>query len=94
MTIGLGTLIAALGTVAGIVFGYLGQQRAMKKEVREDTAGSAELRTNLEYIRRGVDDIRIDLKAQENRVGELSERVIRVEESSKQAHKRLDNIER
>lgn len=83
MTIGLGTLIAVLGTVAGIAFGYLGQQRAVKKEVREDTAGNTELRTNLEYIRRGVDDIRIDLKAQENRVGELSERVIRVEEQIK-----------
>ena len=98
MTIELGTLIAVLGTVLGIVFGYLGYQRATKKEVKEevkeDTAGNTELRTNLEYIRRGVDDIRIDLKAQENRVGELSERVIRIEESSKQAHKRLDSLER
>jgi len=94
MNVELGVLIAVIGTLAGIWFGYSGSQRASKNEVKEDTADHTELKTNVEYIKRGVDDIRIDLKAQENKVGELAERVIRVEESSKQAHKRLDTIER
>ncbi len=41
-----------------------------------------------------LDDIRIDLKASEKQMIALGERVTRVEESSKQAHKRLDNLEK
>lgn len=46
------------------------------------------------YIRKGVDDIRIDLKANERQMIVLGERITRVEESSKQAHKRLDALEK
>jgi len=52
------------------------------------------MRAELGYIRKGVDDIRIDLKANEKQMQRLSERVTRVEESSKQAHKRIDNLEK
>lgn len=93
MTIELGTLIAILGTISGIVFGYVGHQRAGKKEVQSDTKDHTELKTNLDYIRRGVDDIRIDLKAQENKVSDLAGAVIRVEEIAKSAHKRIDGVE-
>lgn len=97
MTIELGTLIAVLGTISGIVFGYMGHRRADKKEVQREvqseTKDHTELKTNLEYIRRGVDDIRIDLKAQESKVSDLAGAVIRVEEIAKSAHKRIDSIE-
>ncbi|MEB8733205.1 hypothetical protein P4G91_19410, partial [Bacillus cereus] len=55
---------------------------------------SAEVKAELGYIRKGVDDIRIDLKASEKQMVALGERVTRVEESTKQAHKRLDTIEK
>ncbi|EKS8367521.1 hypothetical protein QC457_006355, partial [Bacillus cereus] len=51
-------------------------------------------KAELGYIRKGVDDIRIDLKASEKQMVALGERVTRVEESTKQAHKRLDTIEK
>ncbi|HWO95149.1 MAG TPA: hypothetical protein VNM45_02100 [Bacillus sp. (in: firmicutes)] len=47
----------------------------------------------MDTINAGGESIRIDIKANEKRVSELSERLIRVEESSKQAHKRLDKYE-
>lgn len=90
MNVELGTLIAILGTTAGIWFGYSSKQRASKDDVKSDASDHIELKTNVEYIRRGVDDIRLDFKAQERTVKDLSDRVIRVEESAKQAHKRLD----
>jgi len=37
-----------------------------------------------------VENIRIDLKANERQIGALGERVTRVEESSKQAYKIID----
>jgi hypothetical protein len=41
-----------------------------------------------------VDDIRIDLRANEKQMIQQGERLTRVEESTKQAHKRLDTIEK
>lgn len=38
--------------------------------------------------------IRVDLRGVRQDIGELTERVTRVEESAKQAHKRLDGLER
>ncbi|MGE6576253.1 hypothetical protein ACQKFM_15155 [Paenibacillus xylanexedens] len=50
-------------------------------------------RADVDYIKRGVDDIRLEQRVQAQRVDALSERVTRVEESAKQAHKRIDRKE-
>lgn len=83
-------LICAIG---GLLIGFLTFNRSRDKDVKTDASESAVIRTKLDNISSGIDSIRIDIKANERRVSELSERVIRVEESSKQAHKRLDAIE-
>ncbi|MFD2657687.1 hypothetical protein [Gracilibacillus thailandensis] len=81
-------LIAALG----VLIAYLTYQSKRNTSTKNDTKESAELKAGLDYISKGVDAIRIDLKANEKQINHLSERVTRVEESSKQAHKRIDNI--
>jgi len=97
MTIELGTFIGLMGVLAGILFSYISFQRAGRKEVKEDTKedtkSHTELKTKLDYIGRGIDEIRIDMKAQENRVTDLAGAVIRVEEIAKSAHKRIDTME-
>jgi septal ring factor EnvC (AmiA/AmiB activator) len=90
MTIEAGIVIA----VAGLLLSYLSYQLARTKEVKTDTQESAELKAELGYIRKGVDDIRIDLKANEKNIAHLTERVTRVEESAKSAHRRLDILEK
>ncbi|MDA2639021.1 hypothetical protein PDQ79_31980 [Bacillus cereus] len=80
MSIEIGVLIGAL-SLAISYFGY-----ALNK--------SKSIKAELGYIRKGVDDIRIDLKASEKQMVALGERVTRVEESTKQAHKRLDTTEK
>jgi hypothetical protein len=79
--------------ILGAVVGVLTYNRNRDKDVRSDASESAVIRTKLDNINSGVESIRIDIKANERRVTELSERVIRVEESSKQAHKRLDKFD-
>jgi len=86
-------LIGILCTVLGAFLGVLTYNRNRDKDVKNDASDSAVIRTKLDNINAGVESIRIDIKAQEMRVTGLSERVIRVEESSKQAHKRLDKME-
>jgi chromosome segregation ATPase len=90
MTVEIGIVIAILG----LVVSYQAYQLNKTKDVKTDTQESAELKAELGYIRKGVDDIRIDLKANERQMIALGERITRVEESSKQAHKRIDNLEK
>ena len=90
LSIELGVLVA----ICGLVISYLAYQFNRTKEVKSDSRQDAEVKAALGYISKGVDDIRIDLKANEKQLAQVTERVTRVEESSKQAHKRLDNMEK
>ena len=82
-------LISAAAAISGIVLGWLGRSRT----VRQDGAQDGELRASVEYIARGVDDLRVEIRSQGQRYDLLAERVTRVEESAKQAHKRIDRLE-
>ncbi|MBY0122138.1 hypothetical protein [Bacillus sp. S/N-304-OC-R1] len=90
MTIELGVFISVLS----VSIAFLGYSLNKSKAIKSDGQESAELKAELGYIRKGVDDIRIDLKANERQITALGERVTRIEESSKAAHKRLDMLEK
>lgn len=90
MTIEIGLLIAAVS----LVIGYLSYALNRSREIKSDGQQSAEMKAELGYIRKGVDDIRIDQKASERQMVSFGERITRVEESTKQAHKRLDTLEK
>lgn len=93
MNIELGSFIGLAGVLSGIIIGWIGVHRTSKKSIQEDTVAHAQLKSDVSYIKNGVDDIRLDFKAQEIRVTDLSNAVIRIDESTKSAHKRIDKIE-
>lgn len=78
----------------GVMISYQAYQLNKTKDLKTDSQESAELKAELGYIRKGVDDIRIDSKANEKQMAHLSERVTRIEESAKSLHKRVDNMEK
>lgn len=84
-----GAIVTTIAAISGIVLGWLGRSRT----VRQDGAADGELRATVNHIRRGVDDLRIEIRAQSQRFDMLAERLTRVEESTKQAHRRIDRIE-
>lgn len=86
--------IALACTVIGAVISYSTFQRNKGRDIRADTREEAETRAKLDYIATAVDEIRLDNKARDREVTELKERVIRNEESTKSAHKRIDEMER
>lgn len=86
-------LIGCAGTIFGIVFGYIGYKKGLQKECKEDGQDSGELKADTEYIKRRIDDVLLEQKDTNKSINSLSERVTRVEESSKQAHKRIDRLE-
>ena len=58
--------------------------------VAQEAKADASVRMDLEYIKRGVDDIRVDQQRMREDMGRMAERVTRVEESCKSMHHRLD----
>jgi hypothetical protein len=86
-------LIGVIATLSGIILGWTARAKDVKKEVRKDAEIDTALRTDMEYLKRGVDDIRLEQRSQGQKMDVFGERLTRVEESSKQAHKRIDRIE-
>jgi Tfp pilus assembly protein PilO len=101
MSIEIGVLLSILSLIIAFQGYALNKQKQQQDnsksettEAKNDAKESAEIKAQLGYISKGVDDIRIDLKANEKQIGALSEKVARIDESAKQAHKRLDKIEK
>lgn len=86
--------IGAVSVLFGMLISYLTFMRGRDKDVRSDATENAKVSTKLDHISQGVDTIRIDLKSNEKHINQVSERVARVEESSKQAHLRINDLEK
>lgn len=94
------TAISVTAGLAGIIFGFLqvcqrerDYKRLAAHDVKIESADSATLKSDVDYIKRRVDDVLLEQRDTNKSLSELSERVTRVEESAKQAHKRLDGLE-
>lgn len=73
-------VIAATAAVSGIFIGWSGRNRTLRQETKQEAAAGAELRADLAYIKRGVEDIRLDQRAHGQKIEQLNERVTRLEE--------------
>lgn len=85
--------ISAAAAISGIVLGWLGHARTARNDAEKEGLEDGELRAQVNYIARGVDDLRVEIRAANQRYDTLAERLTRTEESVKSAHKRLDRLE-
>lgn len=93
MKIDITVLVGFIATVLSI-WGILVKWK--KDSVHQESAETREqtiLTTKLDYISSNLDDIKIDLRTRAKENSELKERLIIVEESTKSAHKRLNELE-
>jgi len=86
-------IISIIVVAIGVIIAFLSFKRGNIKDIRQDTKDSAVVSTKLDFITQGVNSIQIKIESQDSKFNALSERIIRVEESSKQAHKRINDIE-
>lgn len=86
------TLIGSLGTLFGVVITYLTFVKGRDKEIRSEAAKDATLETQLTHIIGGVDEIKVKMSIDDDKVNRMSNDIIRIDESAKSAHKRIDNI--
>jgi septal ring factor EnvC (AmiA/AmiB activator) len=85
--------IGLICAVGGFLIALFTFNRSRDNEVKNDASELAVIRTTLTNISTGVSNIQVDIKANERRTNELSEKIIRVEESTKQAHLRINKLE-
>lgn len=86
--------VGVLCTILGVTISYLGFQRNAKADTKADAKESTTVAVKLDYISKGVDDIRLDIKATNREVDGLKEKFARHDEGLKNVNKRLDNFEK
>ena len=87
------SIVALFCTIFGAIIGFITFTRNRDNDVKHDASELAVIRTKLDNISLGVESIRVDLKVEEKERILLTERFIRLEESQKSLHKRLDQLE-
>ena len=86
------TVLSVFSTVCAIVFGYIAFVRNRDKDKESNVKHDATVLTEIGYIKANTDVIKAEQKEQRNT--EFVTRLTDVEASAKQAHKRLDHIEK
>lgn len=94
MQIELVVLITITSTIIGTAIGLITLNRNKGKDLKQDAEKQAQVNVKLNHIIKGVDDVKLDMKTNERQMKELSEQMIRLDEVTKSAHKRIDNIEK
>ena len=84
--------IGLLGTICAIIFGYIAFRRNETKDACSEAKQDGAVMTELGYIKSGVDDIKRKQDKQEQQHIEVVTRLTAVEESTKQAHHRIDEM--
>ena len=83
-------IIMAALAFGSLLLALLAWRRTGKKDEQADTITDEQTRSDLRYLCRGVDEIRVDVRAMRDKISDTDRRVTVVEESTKSAHKRLD----
>lgn len=86
-------VVGAVCAVCGAVLTYLAFSRNKRKDDQQDGRQTGVILTEVGYIKNSVDSINRKLDQQDERNLEFMSRLTAVEESSKQAHKRIDRLE-
>ena len=87
-------IIGILGVAAAILFGALAFRRGQKADDKVESERLTRIESNVDYIKTTVDEIKNDQRDQRDEIGDISQRLTRVEESARQAHKRIDHLEK
>lgn len=85
--------ISVISGVCAIVFGYIAFVRNRDSDKTKEAKSDATILTELGYIKGGIDDVKAERREQRKTNTDFVGRLVSVEASAKQAHKRIDHIE-
>ena len=88
----LSLVISFMGVVSGFVFAYIGYQKGKKSDNLDSGRSLGSFLSDIGYIKAGIDDLKREQRETGAKLSVLSERLCRCEESTKQAHKRIAEL--
>lgn len=86
------SIISATVGIIGVIFGLVSFLRNKKQDDNTEGRESGTVLSDLGYIKAGVDEIKAEQKDQRKTNIEVITRLTAVEESTRQAHKRIDEL--
>lgn len=92
-TIDISVLISVVSVVIAAVVAVTTIRRNNTTDDRQEASNLTTLIVKLENISEGVNEIKSDMRNMKSDIQDLRDRLIRVEQSDKSAHHRLDNLE-
>jgi hypothetical protein len=87
-------IISAIGCILGMVFGLVALFRNKRIDDSKEGKEDGIVLTELGYIKAGVDDLKRDNRDMRNEMQTMHDVMARLDESCKQAHKRIDKLEK
>lgn len=90
MTIEVALVISALSLAFGIYQGVTNMKRNRTADDKNDATQLTTVIVKLENISAGISDIKSDMRNVKDEVKDMRDRLIKVEESTKAAHHRID----
>lgn len=81
------SLLSAFGIIVTI-------SRNKNKDTKEDVSVITKIGEEIKYVSKSTDDIKYEVRNTNKSISDMNERLIRVEESCKSAHKRIDGVEK
>lgn len=91
--ISIGLAFTIVGGIIGYATFFMNSKKNIKQETKEETTTITSIGTKLDLISKNVDEIRLDNKDFNKTIHGLGERISAVEQSTKSAHHRIDNLE-
>lgn len=85
--------MVTLSVLLGIVLGIFGATRNLKNDSKSEGQAEGSFKADLAYIKKRTDDVLLEQKDTNRNLSLITERLVRVEESTKAAHKRMDTME-
>jgi len=85
-------LVSLISALVGIIIGIATFSRNRDKDVRAEAKNQGIMENKLDNITTGITNIQIKIEAQSQKWDDMDERLIRVEERSKSAHRRIDTL--
>ena len=92
MTMEVALVISGISLAFGLYQGVSNIKRAEKQENKSEATQITAVIVKLETIGEGVNEIKADMRNIKNDIYEIRERLTKVEESSKNAHHRIDEM--
>ena len=94
MTDIISSILSAVFGIGGLFFAIVTALRNKKTDDTKEAKEDGIVLTELGYIKKGIDGIEQRLEKQENQYIDVVRHLTAVEESTKQAHKRIDKLEK